>query len=594
MGLYNCNSMGKREDKVIILAADSISLSDFKTPRCLVKTGSGKTILQRQIETLLLYNYDPNNIHLVIGTEGPWMDINEISFLKNFNINIISNSKNKSTNSVDSFILAFNEFSNNNKNNSEIIIIYSDILFDTSHLDSLYFHKNTMLVKSSLSISEGGIKLDTNDKFVKKFDNQKTVFPWKIFAGIIKISQENKIKNILADNINSNLVNSIIDNINKIEWVDVNRYVSGNSGVDNKTFDLAGGSFARLEKKLVVKKGVLGEGAEKLINEILWLKKYGDIFPDVFPKVVSSKIEKNDVWYEMPFFDLPNLRKSILTSSISQKKVESILIKILDFVFENLYNQELNKTPKDFIKKKHFDRIYFRLFEVYDSTSNYKKLIESEKVFLNNEELKNLPELFFELISLDGLEEIVNPKYLVNIHGDLHFQNILMSEDHESFILADPRGEIEGSDLYYDMGKLWHSVNGLYDFIHTNQFTLKSEFKNGYSHNHIEFINPEKYKLYKDLEKFLEKNILSYKTIDEDKYYMEKILFNEAIHFCSVMTFHLNRYGDELRSTAMYLSGIKLLNDFLKLDSIKSLKTKKYNHFNLKDQYDFINRLKNN
>jgi hypothetical protein len=57
---------------------------------------------------------------------------------------------------------------------------------------------------------------------------------------------------------------------------------------------------------------------------------------------------------------------------------------------------------------------------------------------------------------------------LKRIHGDLHFQNILIGKEPSDFLLADPRGDLEGLDIYYDLGKLWHSFNGKYDLIHTD------------------------------------------------------------------------------------------------------------------------------
>lgn len=61
------------------------------------------------------------------------------------------------------------------------------------------------------------------------------------------------------------------------------------------------------------------------------------------------------------------------------------------------------------------------------------------------------------------------PQELVMIHGDFHFQNILISDDYSDFVIADPRGELAGSDIFYDFGKLWHSFDGKYDLIHTKQ-----------------------------------------------------------------------------------------------------------------------------
>lgn len=50
------------------------------------------------------------------------------------------------------------------------------------------------------------------------------------------------------------------------------------------------------------------------------------------------------------------------------------------------------------------------------------------------------------------------------IHGDLHFANMFYDLHRRELKLIDPRGELCG-DLFYDLAKLNHSVNGNYDCI---------------------------------------------------------------------------------------------------------------------------------
>ena len=77
------------------------------------------------------------------------------------------------------------------------------------------------------------------------------------------------------------------------------------------------------------------------------------------------------------------------------------------------------------------------------------------------------------IVERSKLTNEMAPKALRMIHGDLHFQNILIDFGNKrKFVLADPRGELGGSDIYYDLGKLWHSCNALYDFIHTDMFDI--------------------------------------------------------------------------------------------------------------------------
>ena len=71
----------------------------------------------------------------------------------------------------------------------------------------------------------------------------------------------------------------------------------------------------------------------------------------------------------------------------------------------------------------------------------------------------------------EGVNELVKtltPPRLWLIHGDLHLSNILMdlnSIDDPVFKLIDPNVQLEGGDIAYDLGKLYHSFDGLYDFM---------------------------------------------------------------------------------------------------------------------------------
>ena len=41
-----------------------------------------------------------------------------------------------------------------------------------------------------------------------------------------------------------------------------------------------------------------------------------------------------------------------------------------------------------------------------------------------------------------------------------------------------------------------------------------------------------------------------------------RTLFTEAVHFCTLMPFHLRGDGKEERAIALYLTGVKILNEF--------------------------------
>ena len=65
----------------------------------------------------------------------------------------------------------------------------------------------------------------------------------------------------------------------------------------------------------------------------------------------------------------------------------------------------------------------------------------------------------------------------VRFHGDLHFENILCTNDQESpFFLLDWRqnfaGELNFGDIYYDLAKLNHGLIISHEIINNNQFNI--------------------------------------------------------------------------------------------------------------------------
>ena len=52
-------------------------------------------------------------------------------------------------------------------------------------------------------------------------------------------------------------------------------------------------------------------------------------------------------------------------------------------------------------------------------------------------------------------------------------------------------------------------------------------------------------------------------VLTAEGHFLTGMLFNEAMHFCSDMPFHLRNDGREDLSVAIYLTGVRLINEFL-------------------------------
>jgi len=122
----------------------------------------------------------------------------------------------------------------------------------------------------------------------------------------------------------------------------------------------------------------------------------------------------------------------------------------------------------------------------------------------------------------------------------------------EKFVLLDPRGT-NSYDVFYDLGKLFHSVHGKYDLIREGLFSVE-EKGSGISFSFDKELGEKYSKIYESLLTVLEKRCL------EDNWMM-KALFSEACHFSSVIPFQL--VGDEKEEVALacYLNGVVFLNE---------------------------------
>jgi len=110
---------------------------------------------------------------------------------------------------------------------------------------------------------------------------------------------------------------------------------------------------------------------------------------------------------------------------------------------------------------------------------------------------------------------------------------------------------------------LWHSFDGLYDFMHEGLFELNSpRFPANTFCASLVFTHAAGVKAYgKIMEKFPKKVAPIVEGVDE-KWQM-RAEFNNACHLSSVMPFHLKGDRIEHKAIALYLTGVRLMNDFI-------------------------------
>ncbi len=576
--------------KAIILAAGRNKNIHFKKPKCLLPFG-GITILENQINLLNLCGIKKEDIILVIGDDGEEWNNKNKKEIKNIHPNIVINKKNTETKNSFSLFLAIKNL------NEDIIAIDGDVALKEEIMRDLLGakEKNIIVSRVAYSISEKGGRLEVKGNKVRAAGEflQPDYYPWYIYSGIIKLDKKTARDLLLF--LKRNPKRDVVDNINNLlgkhDFYNLDYSPGGVNGEAREGDKLIGGSYAKLQKLTIVRKEARGRGWEKIANEVKWIKDLPGDIKYKFTNIRHFKIGDDYVWFEMEYYNLPCLRELLLKGKIRAKKALELLEGVLDFMFEDVYVRKTKKNKGGWVWNKHIARVNYRLLQTKQEAPIFDKIMSAEKIILNNKEYQNTPFLIKEICERPSLLRGIEPGNLRMIHGDLHSQNILVSlDDPQKFILADPRGELLGGDLYYDMGKLWHSFNGLYDFLHTNMFNLKFQVLDGVVRANLTYNSPKIVREYKKIKKELPRMLKKYPLIKQDADWELKTLFAEAMHFNSVMPFHLQKDKKEDRAIAMYLIGVKLLNEFFEKFKIKRIPKEK-ELINVNSNKDYLDLL---
>lgn len=530
-----------------------------RVPKCLLRV-SKLSILERQVNILNWCGVE--DIKVVIGAQGPCWNDETVNEVRKIAPDIVVNHDNLNTKNSYSLWLAVKDL-----DRESVLAIDGDIVFNKEVIESLIKSKyeTVLLSRTTFNSSEprGNIILSMDNR-VKDIGMPET-FPLHIYSGIMKIG------------------NDTLDDFKKVvcfkskDILDCIRLVCKKKKIYNITFEeisnkeepsyLIGGSYANLRRITVVRKEInRKERSKKLSNEIRWLLKLPSDLKPYFPKVLNYEIRSSRVFYEMPYYGIPSLRHLLFEREFDADKALELLGEVMGFMFKRIYSRNQRKGGEGWVRKLHLKRIEMRLLETKRKSKILSNIIEAKKIVLNGQTYENIPILLSKIIFRPQLVRNLEPPIICMIHGDLHFQNILVAINKTNkykFILTDPRGELLGSDPIYDLGKIWHSCHGLYDFLHEDLFELNVDISNGESvRAQLKIKKLPALEEYNRIFRGIPPLIKDYPMIQEDKDWLMRTFFSEAAHFCSVMPFHLKFDGQEKRAISLYLTGVKLINEF--------------------------------
>ncbi len=202
--------------KAVILCAGSGKRTGLKYPKCLYTFRDKKSLLEKNIRLLKKKKFKDSDIFIVTGFKS-----NLIKNKTNNKYNYVHNKNYKTTNMVYSLNLFLRKI----PKKSDVLIIYSDIIFDEKCLsliikskkkivtliDSDWLKKWKLKKNYQSDLEELLIKNNKIVKLGKKTNNLKNISGR--FVGITKLSQ-----NILKDFNNLKLLDNILSKNRKVDF----------------------------------------------------------------------------------------------------------------------------------------------------------------------------------------------------------------------------------------------------------------------------------------------------------------------------------------------------------------------------------------
>ena len=160
---------------------------------------------------------------------------------------------------------------------------------------------------------------------------------------------------------------------------------------------------------------------------------------------------------------------------------------------------------------------------------------------------------FEKYFDINHLSEVFSKSPVCDIHGDLTIENIICDED--SYYLIDPNTGNILECPYLDLGKLFQSLHGGYEFL--MRIREVSVYENRIN---FTFMRSSAYdELYQRLRQYI---IDTY-----DDQVLRQVYYHELIHWLRLMPYKLNHLGD--RSLIFYAGMLMVLNSIFPLEKEK-------------------------
>lgn len=440
--------------------------------------------------------------------------------------------------------------------------IVLDNIFDNK-VDSFYYSEDYISDKWTYFDSDNGEITAIYDKKVEKVNKLRKE---KLFVGVFYLSDPLFFKSCIenAEKVNSNNISTFyfalqlysktypLTPVKTDSWFDIghaDKYFNSKLEVKAREFN-----HINIDKN----RGILtktSDDREKFIGEIIWYLKLPSDVEYVRPRIFSYSTDYSQPYVSMEYYAYHTIHELFLNGDLNLYQWEGIFKRIKfiisDFKRYSVKDENIIPSLEEMYLKKTLQR--------FDKL----KIDARFHCFFNNRILVN----GICYLSLDEIIEklkVIIPTMLYNvkefniIHGDLCFANMMVDNNFSFIKVIDPRGKFGTYDIYgdsrYELAKIFHSVDGKYDYIIKDLFDLQ------YEKNKIDFSIRDKdrdFDLYKVCAEVFK---------DEISDSLKEIELIESLLFLSMIPLHGESFEHQL---VMLATGLEILDRVINIKVVE-------------------------
>lgn len=437
-----------------------------------------------------------------------------------------------------------------------ITINFADTLVDINSLDCDYIS----YTDESRGDTKNWAYINEHNGKIVSYINKSEIndLSLKLFVGNFRIDHPNFFvecfKNVTFDG------NSLFDALKlysqkyPFKFVKVNKWLD--FGHPSDYFDSQISVKAREFNHISFDKnrGILrkkSDDKEKFKGEIEWYLKLPNSLKYVSPRIFNYSTDFNNIFVDMEFYSYPTLLELYLYGDLSNYEWKKIFDKIL-FILKDFSSFTVsNDKIKDSLIDMYYTKTVDRLNKMRD-VAQFKQFFEND-IIVNNKHYLNLDKII-KIMKAVVYDNLLNVKEFCIIHGDMCFANMLIDDKHNFLKLIDPRGKFGDYDIYgdqrYEIAKLFHSVDGKYDYIIKDLFEISVidssiNYKVFDNHNSSLF------------------DVLKISLNDIIKEHIVEIEIIEALLFLSMIPLHSENINHQY---AMLATGLEILNRHVNIE----------------------------